>query len=323
MVTWFIRRARALRTWLFVRLGVWRGRWRRGRVNVPSLRFLPSHLAVRTWRYGLYTPGGLRDDESAPLVVVLHGCKQRALSFAYAAGWTDFADTAHVRLLCPDQRRLANLYRCWNWFHPTAQSGQGELTVVAAMIDDAAKRVRVAENAVAAIGISAGGALAALLAFHCPKRFRAVVTVAAPPLLGNFNVQNPHGVMQRGVTLNPLLALGVRREACAPMAIVHGTADDVVHPRCAEQLQAQALESFRRTGKRAAPGATVAGAAGATLTDFRADGELLLRRIDVQGLGHAWTGGPGGHRYCERSGAPLTTLCGQFLRDVGMLENSE
>lgn len=322
MHRWLIRRARALRTWLFVRLGVWRGRWRRGRVKAQTLGFLPGHFAMRTWRYGLYTPGGLRDDESAPLVVVLHGCKQRGLSFAYAAGWTNFADAARVRLLCPNQRRLANLFRCWNWFHPTAQSGQGEVAVITAMLDDAAQRVSVDENAVAAVGLSAGGALAALLSFHYPERFRAVVTVAAVPLLGKLSMQDPHGVMRRGVALDPVLALGTRRGACTPLAIIHGSADDVVHPRCAQQLQTQAVESFRRTGKLAAPGATVAGAADTTLTDFHdADGELLLRRIDVQGLGHLWTGGPGGHRYCERSGPPLTALCGQFLRDVGMLDH--
>src|SRR6059036_3755939 len=202
MLAWFMRRARALRTWLFVRLRIWRGRWRRGRITVPGLRLLHG-LGHRTWSYGLYAPGGLSDEVSAPLIVVLHGCKQRALSFAYAAGWTDFADSAHVRLLCPDQRRLANFHRCWNWFHPLAQSGQGELAVITAMIDDAAGRVRIDERAVAVIGISAGGALSALLAFHKPQRFRAAVAVAAPPLLGHFNVQNPHGVMQRGVALNP------------------------------------------------------------------------------------------------------------------------
>jgi hypothetical protein len=45
-----------------------------------------------------------------------------------------------------------------------------------------------------------------------------------------------------------------------------------------------------------------------------------VRRINVLGMGHAWTGGPGGHHYCEPSGPPLTALCAQFLRDVGMLE---
>jgi hypothetical protein len=147
-----------------------------------------------------------------------------------------------------------------------------------------------------------------------------VVTVAAAPLLGSFNVQNPHGVMQRGLALDPVLALGAWQEAFAPLCIIHGTADPVVHPRCAEQLQAQAVESFRRAGKRVTPSSPVAGPTGTTITDYRANGELLVRRIDVQDLGHMWTGGPGGHRYCEPSGAPLTALCGQFLHDVGMLE---
>jgi poly(3-hydroxybutyrate) depolymerase len=189
-----------------------------------------------------------------------------------------------------------------------------------AMVDDVSQRVRVDQNAVAAVGISAGGALAALLAFHYPERFRAVVTVAAAPLLGSFDVQNPAGVMRRGVALDPVLALGPEQKACAPLAIVHGTADAVVHPRCAEQLQLQAMESLRRAGRPVTPGAAAAGSNGITVTDCRANGDLLLRRIDVQGLGHAWTGGPGGHRYCERSGPPLTALSGQFLRDTGMLQ---
>jgi poly(hydroxyalkanoate) depolymerase family esterase len=303
-----------------VRLGLLRGQWRRGRVKVSGIRFYPGHLALRTWRYGLYAPAGLRDHESAPLIVLLHGCKQRALNFAYAAGWTHFADRARVRLLCPNQRRLANLYRCWNWFHPTAQGGQGELSVIMAMLDDAAKKVRIDAGAVSAVGISAGGALAALLAFHYPARFRAVATVAAPPLLGNlnsFNALNAHRVMRGGIGFSPLLALGARRQACAPLLVVHGTADDVVHPRCAQQLLAQAAESMRRAGIPLTRDDAAAQLAGTTVTEFRAQNGVLLRAIEIKNLGHAWTGGPGGHPYCEREGPPLTALCAQFLRETG------
>src|SRR5262245_15125550 len=187
---------RRLRTWLFVRLGLWRGRWRRKQVEVSGVRFFAGKVNLRRWRYGLYSPAGLDDKDPAPLIVVLHGCKQRALNFAFATGWTAFADRANVRLLCPDQRRFANLYRCWNWFHPLAQGGRGELDVVLAMLDDAAKRVRM--EAVAAIGMSAGGGLAGLLAFHHPDRFRAVAVVAAPPLIG-MNMQSPQSVLQRGL----------------------------------------------------------------------------------------------------------------------------
>jgi len=133
-------------------------------------------FAVHVWRYGLYAPPGLRDDEAAPLLVVLHGCRQRALGFAYAAGLTKLADRARLRLLCPQQRRLANLYRCWNWFIPQAQRGEGEIRVIRAMLDDVASRVPVQAGAVAAVGLSAGGALA-----RCWHFTWATVSVRSSP----------------------------------------------------------------------------------------------------------------------------------------------
>jgi len=321
MVPWPLDRVRRLRTWLLVRAGLWRGEWRRGRVRIAAgVRMFPWALAVsarRSWRYGLYAPAGLRDDEAAPLIVVLHGCKQRALTFAFASGWTRFADRAGVRLLCPEQRRLANVLRCWNWFHPLAQAGRGELDAIVAMIDDAAARVRVDATRVAAVGLSAGGGLAALLAFHHAARFRAVVAVAAPPLLGA-GMHDPQGVMRRGLALDPLLALGTRNEPCAPLAIVHGSADAVVAPRCAEELLAQALESLRRAGLEPSLAEATPDEGAVASTDYRAASRLVVRSVLIHGAGHAWTGGPGGHPYCESGGVPLTPLCARFLRDAGL-----
>ena len=136
LATWFQR----LRTWLAVRLGLWRGQWRRGQVGVPDARLVPTLLANDTWSYGLYCPTGLRDDAPAPLIVLLHGCKQRALGFAQASGFTRAAERERVRLLCPEQRTRANLWRCWNWFVPAAQRGAGELLVVRAMLADVRNR---------------------------------------------------------------------------------------------------------------------------------------------------------------------------------------
>lgn len=324
MDPWLLDRMRRLRTWLLVRIGLWRGEWRHGRVRIAAgvrvLPWAPPVSSRRSWRYGLYAPAGLRDDEAAPLIVVLHGCKQRALTFAFASGWTRFADRAGVRLLCPEQRRLANVLRCWNWFHPLAQAGRGELDAIVAMIDAAAARVRVDATRVAAVGLSAGGALAALLAFHRAARFRAVVAVAAPPLLGT-GMHDPQSVMRQGLALDPLLALGTRSDPCAPLAIVHGSADAVVAPRCAEELLAQALESLRRAGLE--PSLTETRPDGAVeSTDYCAASGLVVRKVVIQGAGHGWTGGPGGHPYCESSGVPLTRLCARFLRDTGLFESA-
>jgi poly(hydroxyalkanoate) depolymerase family esterase len=317
MLRWLAERSLRLRTWLAVRLGLWRGQWRRGRVTVAGVLGVFGLFAAQRWRYGLYSPVGLGDDEAAPLLLVLHGCRQRAFGFAYAAGLTQLADRERLRLLCPQQRRLANPWRCWNWFTPQAQRGDGELRVIGAMLDDAAARVRVRDGAVAAIGLSAGGGLAALLAFRLAGRFGAVVAVAAPPLLGSHSLQDPRDAMKRGLRRPAADALAFDQRACAPLAIVHGADDTVVDPKCAEQLAEQALASLRR--ERIDVERVEAPSAAAGATDFRGAGRLRLRRIEVAGLGHAWSGGPGGHPYCARGGAPLAGLCAQFLRDAGVI----
>lgn len=316
MLSWIVHRLQRLRTWLWVRLGLWRGTWRRGRVDLRGTQWLAGPFAVHSWRYGLYCPAGLADTEPAPLLVLLHGCKQRALGFAVASGWTRYADLQRVRLLCPDQRRFANLYRCWNWFTPRAQRGDGEQRVVLAMLDAAAAQVAVRPQAVALVGLSAGGGLAALLAFHHAARFRAVVAVAAPPLLGAANVQDPRDVMKRGLLLGPLFALGTRMKACAPLAVIHGAGDDVVHPACAEQLVAQALEAHRRDDMLLTAG-DASTEPRIAVVDHRKGGALRVRAICVQGLAHEWAGGPGGHPYCDGDSVSLVALCAQFFSAVG------
>jgi len=315
MLQWLVQRFRALRTWLRVRVGTLRGRWQRGQVRAPGAVLFPGPFAALfasdRWRYGLYCPPGLDDKVAAPLFVLLHGCRQSALRFAVASGWTAHAKRARVRLLCPEQRRSANPFRCWNWFTPAAQRGVGEQALILAAIDDAIARVAVDRTMIVVIGLSAGGAMAALLAFHYPARLRAAIAVAAPPLLGPLNTQDPRDVMKEG--LRAPADLSVRHLApCAPLAVIHGTADEVVNPRCAEQLIEQALATHRSEdvslpAVSEEPNHSV---------DHRSNGRLFARRISIAGLGHGWTGGPGGHDYCEAGGAPLASLCAQFLRDL-------
>jgi hypothetical protein len=118
--------------------------------------------------------------------------------------------------------------------------------------------------------------------------------------------------------MSPLLALGMRRDACAPLAILHGTADDVVSLRCAEQLLAQAVESQHRAGVYPDKVDVTPDSATVAVTDFRTKAGTILRSVLIRDVGHVWTGGPGGHPFCERKGTPLTPICVQFLRDAGV-----
>jgi poly(hydroxyalkanoate) depolymerase family esterase len=315
MLRWILRKWRAARTWLVVRLGLARGRWQRGAARPPLAPLLPTvpfgRWPVHAWRYGLYCPPGLDDSDAAPLFVLLHGCHQSALRFAVATGWTCHADRAKVRLLCPDQRRRANPLGCWNWFMLPAQSGAGELAVVLNAIDQVAARCAIAPHPIAAIGLSAGGAMAALLAFHHPGRIAAAVAVAAPPILGPTNLQDPRDVIKHGLRVPPAVAVAAL-PPCAPLLVVHGELDDVVDPVCGRQLIAQAVTSHY--GATASPDSTTN--ATARIVDYRSRNRLIARHAVLPELRHHWTGGPGGHAYCEAGGPSLVALATRFLSDV-------
>lgn len=304
---------RRLRTWWARRLGLWRGRWRQAELEAPVARWTwwTWPWSLRRWSYAVYCPAGLTDADPAPLLVLLHGCRQEALAFAHASGWVREAERHRFRLLCPEQRRDANPYGCWNWFHPAAQTGRGEQDVVLQAL--AATQARYAVGATAVAGLSAGGALAALLAFHHADCFDAAVTVAAPPLLGRAPLQDPRRVMRQGLSTSPLLAT-LLLTRCAPLLVLQGDADEVVAPCCADQLADQARGVLAR-----AHGELRDAREGEARTWRDGDGRLRLALHRLPRMGHAWTGAPGGHAHVSRDGPPLTAIALDFLRQQRVL----
>ena len=63
-------------------------------------------------------PGNLRmfsyvpadREPAAPLIVVLHGCKQKATTFASDAGWLALADRSRLALLLPEQKGMPSYF---------------------------------------------------------------------------------------------------------------------------------------------------------------------------------------------------------------------
>ena len=141
-------------------------------------------------------------EAAAPLIVVLHGCKQKAVKFARDAGWLALADRAGLALLLPEQKGLPsflydiyvfpwvvalwganNQNACFNWFEPedTARD-RGEALSIRQMIDAMIERYSVDRSRVYVVGLSAGGAMAAVMLAAIPSASLVALSSPACPM---------------------------------------------------------------------------------------------------------------------------------------------
>jgi poly(3-hydroxybutyrate) depolymerase len=73
----------------------------------------------------------------------------------------------------PRQKDTANASRCWNWFDSATVAGRGETAIVAAMIRSVRRWHRADPARIVVVGLSAGGALAAVLGLRDAGLVRA------------------------------------------------------------------------------------------------------------------------------------------------------
>ncbi len=147
-----------------------------GRAQEGDLRAGPS---VEGYESLVYQPTGHDDAQAAPLVVALHGCKQKAADFAAGSGFNDLADQEGFVVLYPQTRRpfyrlWLNPYRCWEWWTRENQSrGGGEPAVILRLIETLEESVKIDARRVFVAGLSSGGAMSAILGSLHPEVFAA------------------------------------------------------------------------------------------------------------------------------------------------------
>lgn len=94
------------------------GTWRRSFHSAgPSAGRLVNHLA-----YALYLPAAPATTAGMPVVVMLHGCKQTAESFAAGTRMCGLAERSGFAVLFPEQATTAHPHRCWHWHGDTTES---------------------------------------------------------------------------------------------------------------------------------------------------------------------------------------------------------
>ena len=246
-----------------------------------SFEELPFATALGLRHYKLFTPAGL-PDWPAPLVVMLHGCKQNPDDFAAGTRMNELAQAQGFRVLYPAQPPRSNASRCWNWFQPGDQKrGGGEPALLAAITRHVMQTHAVDPQRVYIAGLSAGGAMAVIMAHEYPDLFAAVGVHSGLPQGAAHDVATAFAAMKHGPRGVPKVIDTTR----VPMIVFHGDLDATVHPANSEHLVAGHSASEVEQG-------TVDSGRNFERTSYRdASGRLVAEHWLVHGSGHAWSGG--------------------------------
>lgn len=291
-----------------------------GRFEAPR-RELVSRLLLTFRAYRLYLPAATSRSDRLPLLVMLHGCKQDAQVFAEGTRMNQLAERHDFIVLYPEQSRTANPYGCWNWFRPAVLKGAGEAAAIVRIVRKVAKTCPVDTTRVYVAGMSAGGAMASVLANRHGALFAACAV---------------HSGLKYGAAASPSAAVAAMRDGApgsawempqhapfVPTLVIHGDRDRTVDPVNAGQI----IEQARRAAANGAPAQALAESTRRIASarypyeqrDYARDGKVVLRLIAVEGLDHAWSGGDDRHPFNDPRGPDASRLIWDFVRDFRRL----
>lgn len=306
------------------------GQWSDGSYSSWKGFLFYSPLVWPSRDYRLYVPEGIPGDSPAPLVVMLHGCKQDPESFAAGTRMNRLADRHGFLVLYPRQGRWQNAQHCWNWFDAASQRGWGEAAIIAGMVEHVAKRRPVDRRRTYVAGMSAGGAMTSILASCHTGLFAAAAIHSGVPYKAATSHWTALSALEKGGG-NPPAEAGRDAWKCSgsgrlamPVIVFQGESDDRVRPVNADQIVGAfaQMNDFADDGRdndsvqaqaSTAGMETVPGGRSYLVREYSGAGRTLIREYRVQGMGHAWSGGDESQPYNDRFGPDASALIWEFF----------
>lgn len=266
--------------------------------------------AEQTHRYKLYVPSA-PGGQGLPLVVMLHGCSQSADDFAAGTGMNQRAKNEGFFVLYPEQSHEANPNGCWNWFKPEHQQrSNGEPALLASMAQSVISSYNIDPRRVFIAGLSAGGAMATVMASAYPEMFVAIGVHSGLPIGAVSSMDEALSVMNRGDS-TPTTDEPTPQQAhelahrYTPIIVFHGDQDSTVHPNNGEQVVRAALGSTLHQ-VQVEPGTSSNGRRYSRRVYTDPHDQVLAEYWLVHGTGHAWSGGSPTGSYTDRHGPDAT-----------------
>ncbi|APE42137.1 hypothetical protein BOO69_00975 [Sulfitobacter alexandrii] len=240
------------------------------------------------------------------LIVMLHGCTQNAQDFAAGTGMNAHAERNNMLVAYPEQTQGHNAQRCWNWFEPGHQSAaSGEPALLAGLATELVRDFGLPAGCTFAAGLSAGGAMAAILGATLPDVFRAVGVHSGLAPGAARDVMSAFAAMRGDDTARNLSL------PCAAI-VFHGAGDTTVAPVNASRLTGTLSDARRTTG--------TAGGRGYSVTSGKTGEGHPMELWMVERTGHAWSGGSRQGSYADPAGPDASA---EMMRFFNMMIESD
>jgi poly(hydroxyalkanoate) depolymerase family esterase len=212
-------------------------------------------------------------------------------------------------VLYPEQDREANPSGCWNWFMPEHQQrGRGEPALLASMTLAVVQQYGIDPQHVFIAGMSAGGAMACIMAQAYPELFAAVGVHSGLPIGAASNMDEALTVMNQGDSTpgpaadEPLPQhTPCKAHQHTPVIVFHGDQDLTVHPKNGEQVVKEALGDTP-TQMQVKQGTSSSGRRYTRQIYTGQQNRVMAEYWLVHDTGHAWSGGSLRGSYTDRHG---------------------
>lgn len=252
-------------------------------------------------QYRLYVPAGATG-EPLPLIVMLHGCTQDADDFAAGTQMNALAERHRCLVAYPVQPQQANPSKCWNWFKPDDQHRErGEPSLIAGITRDIIAAHNVDSARVYVSGMSAGGAMAAIMIAAYPELYAAAGVHSGLPAGCAHDLPSALAAMKGGKHTGKARRVKLDTDSSPqrPMIVFHGDADTTVHIANAMRL----VHSFDARPDAVTEGRRVdANRRACTVSRLVSSDGIDAELWTIHGAPHAWAGGNAQGSYTDPAG---------------------